>query len=55
MIRTHLSALADRMTLQQAQNRMQGHIHVLEARAKKESRNRCNMPRPVLIKFETLD
>ena len=53
LIRTQLSALAERMeALQQAYVRMQG---ILEARAKKESHNKCSQPTPILIIFETLD
>ena len=41
LIRKQLSALAERLeAMQQAQNRLQGHIRILEARVRKESHNK---------------
>ena len=56
LIRMQLSALAERLeAMQQAQNRMQGHNRIMEARARRDSHNKCAGPKQLLILLEPMD
>eukprot|EP00439_Symbiodinium_sp_Y106_P075952 s643_g15.t1 len=56
LIRSQLTALSERLeAMQQAQNRMQGVIRILEARLRRDARNKFTGQTTLYIMLETMD
>ena len=56
LIRSQLTALSERLeAMQQAQNRMQGVIRILEARLRRDAHNKFTGQTALYIMLETMD